>query len=196
MPSWSARRILRKYSNAFAIEVCAIGPTLRKRRKVTSIVTTGAEASISRIQTVTSWRSSLVRTEAAAGIHSQVLAKVAMALPRKLFPVSLHAAAARFSILLPRRACVAAADSPSLLVAGFPFGDDALAQSRIQQRASSGPAVVRHMRRVSRPWDHAGHGRMGEDELQQDLCPACAVDLGRPVRQRTVAQSPQQAAAA
>ena len=77
----------------------AIGRTLRKRRKATPIVTTGAEASISRIQTVTSWRSSLVRTEAEAGIHSRVLAKVAMALPPKLFPVSLHAASARFSML-------------------------------------------------------------------------------------------------
>jgi hypothetical protein len=163
---WSARRILRKYSNALAIEVCAIGRTLRKRRKVTSIVTAGAEASISRIQTVTSWRSSLVRTEAAAGNHSRVLAKVAMALPRKLFLSACMPPLLDSRCLLPRRACVATADSPSLLVAGFPFGDDALAQSRIQQRASSGPAVVRHMRRVSRPWDHAGHGRMGEDKLQ------------------------------
>ena len=64
------------------------------------IVTTGAEASISRIQTVTSWRSSLVRTEAEAGIHSRVLAKVAMRFPPpKFFPVSLHAASARFSML-------------------------------------------------------------------------------------------------
>ena len=46
---------------------CAIGPTRRKRRKTRSTITMAAAARISKIRTAISWRSSRVRTVAAAG---------------------------------------------------------------------------------------------------------------------------------
>jgi hypothetical protein len=40
------------------------------------------------------------------------------------------------------------------------------------------------------------NGRLGEDEFQQDLRPTGAADLARPIRQRTVGETPQETAAA
>src|SRR6478736_4948598 len=85
---------------------------------------------------------------------------------------------------------------PRALLAGFPFGNDAPAQSGIRQPPRSRPAVIRHMRRISGAGNYTGHGRLGEDEFQQYLGPTGAADLARPIRQRPDAETPQETAAA
>ena len=75
----------------------------------------------------------------------------------------------------------------SALVAGFPIRNDALSQGDVRQHSASGSTVVRHMRWISRTGNHAGNGRVGENEFQQYLCPASAAHLACPLRQRPVA---------
>src|SRR6476659_10491879 len=99
------------------------------------------------------------------------------------------------SLMTPKLDPDAAERGARALVAGFPISNDALSQGDIRQHSASGSAVVRHMRWISRAGNHACNGRMGENKFQQDLCPASAPHLARPVRQRPVAEAPQKAAA-
>ena len=61
------------------------------------------------------------------------------------------------------------------------MSDDALAQGSIRQHSRSGLAVVCHMRWISRTGDHTRNRRLGEYELQEDLCPTRAADLASPI---------------
>src|SRR5438876_11691476 len=70
------------------------------------------------------------------------------------------------------------------------------AECCIGQRSEPGGGVLLHVLRPAGARDGAGHGRMAEHVFEQDLRPAPAFDLARPVRQRLVTQPRQQAAAA
>ncbi len=60
--------------------------------------------------------------------------------------------------------------------------DDQLALPRIRQAALPCQQVVGHVARRRGGGDHRRHRRIGEDELEQQLCPGRGIDLGSPVR--------------
>src|SRR5262249_11510452 len=66
-PSWSVKQSSTRYSGEYANADCDIGLTPHRRKSRRSTIPMGAGVSISKIQTVTSWRSSPVLTGAAAG---------------------------------------------------------------------------------------------------------------------------------
>src|SRR5262249_20387796 len=70
-PSWSVKQSSTRYSGEYANAGCDIGPTPRRRKSRRSIITMEAGVSISKIQTVTSWRSSPVPMGAVAGTHDR-----------------------------------------------------------------------------------------------------------------------------
>jgi hypothetical protein len=70
-PSWSVKQSSTRYSGEYANAGCDIGPTPHRRKSRKSTITMEAGVSISKIQTVTSWRSSPVPMGAAAGTHDR-----------------------------------------------------------------------------------------------------------------------------
>src|SRR5207244_10422257 len=64
------------------------------------------------------------------------------------------------------------------------MSDHAGAHSLVRQQAGSGGHVFPHMINAGGRWDGAGHDRMRDDELENDLRPARAADLRGPAGQR------------
>jgi len=58
---------------------------------------------------------------------------------------------------------------------------DASPQILLRQPAEVGPQVVGHVRQARGRRNGTGHRRVAEDELEEDLCRARAVDLGSPI---------------
>src|SRR3984957_9140058 len=74
--------------------------------------------------------------------------------------------------------------------------DHSRSQRGVREAAEAGTDIVDHVFGPPGSWNHARHGRMAEDELQQNLRPRLTVDLGRPRRQGASEKAAQQPAAA
>src|SRR5262245_33293571 len=74
--------------------------------------------------------------------------------------------------------------------------DHAGAHRRIRQLAVGGGQVLANMIDARGGGDRASHGRVRNDEFEDDLCPARAADLRRPAWQRMALQLPRQLALA
>src|SRR5262245_66292446 len=62
--------------------------------------------------------------------------------------------------------------------------DHAGAHRLVRQQPGSGGHVFPYMINAGGRWDGARHGRMRDDELENDLCPARATNLRAPAGQR------------
>src|SRR5262245_13072499 len=64
------------------------------------------------------------------------------------------------------------------------------------EAARAGGEVVAHVLGPRRAGDHAGDGGMAQDVLEEELAPACAVELRGPLGQRLAADLGEERAAA
>src|SRR5258706_15011608 len=84
--------------------------------------------------------------------------------------------------------------SPSLKL--FHILDHPFALFGIGQPPAPGAEIVDHMLGFAGAGNGGGDRRMAENEFQEELAPACAIELGRPVRQLPAQRRAEQPSAA